>query len=150
MSTVNTAGNGRAGRGQFGPGNRYGQGNPNVKRMYELRQALLESLDTDAVQRVGRRLLALAEGGDVTAAKLLFDYTLGKPPQALELSGLGGEPLGLDWERLQSVLLTSLARFPDARLAVVMALKGMVDADATGPPDSGPGPGGDDALGAGD
>lgn len=145
MSTVNHRSDGR-----FAPGNRAALGNPLNRRMQALRKALLDSAEPDDVRRVGKRLLALAEEGDVQAAKVYLDFLIGRPAQAIELSGPDGEPLGVDWERLQTVLLTSLSRFPEARLAVVMALKGLADVDATGPAGDGPGRGGDDALGVGD
>ena len=88
------------------------------------------SADTGAVQRVARKLVVLAEDGDVQAAKLWLEYIIGKPPQALELSGPDGEPLGLDWPRLQSVLLGALSRFPEAKVQVALALRGLAADDS--------------------
>ncbi len=122
MSTVNHRSDGR-----FAPGNRVALGNPNNRKMHDLRRALLDSADADAVVRVGNRLRALAEGGDVQAAKLWMEYVIGKPPQAIELSGPDGEPLGVDWVRLQDALMGALSRFPDARVAVAVALRGLAD-----------------------
>src|SRR4051812_16452448 len=149
MSAVRTDSDGRTPDGRFGPGNRLSGGNPNARRLFELRKALLDSADADDVRRVGRRLLALAEDGDVQAAKLWLENVVGKPAQAIELSGPDGEPLGVDWGRLQAVLLGALSRFPEARVQVALALRGLADdnrdAERAGdgtrpePPDGGPG-----------
>jgi hypothetical protein len=95
--------------------------------MYELRQALLDAADPAAVARVGRKLAELAEAGDVQAAKVFLEYACGRPAQAVELSGPDGEPLGVDWSRLQGVLLEALGRFPEAKEVVAVALKGLAD-----------------------
>ena len=113
--------------GRFAPGNKLGKGNPLARRSHELRKALVESADADAVREVGRKLKEFALEGDVSAAKLWLEYTVGKPVQAVEVSGPDGEPLGVDWGRLQNVLLGALASFPEAKIQVAMALKGLVN-----------------------
>jgi hypothetical protein len=123
MSTVRPGFDGRDGAGRFAPGNRLAAGNPLAKRMHAHRKALLDSTTPEDVQRVGRRLFDLAVGGDVAAAKVWLEYVVGKPPQALELSGPDGEPLGVDWERLQNVMLGALARFPEAKVALAAELR---------------------------
>jgi hypothetical protein len=127
MSTIRNDSNGRLDGGRFAPGHQFAKGNPNARRMYALRKALLDSAGPDDVRRVGKKLLDLAEGGDVAAAKVWLEYTVGKPPQALELSGPDGEPLGVDWPRLQAVLLGALGRYPEAKVAVAVALRGLAD-----------------------
>ncbi len=132
MESVSDGPSGRVGQGRFAPGNRFASGNPQAKRMYELRRALLDSADPDRVKAVGLKMLELAESGDVMAARLILEYLLGKPPQALELSGPDGEPLGMDLAKLQEAILGALARFPEARIAVAVALKGAADASDAG------------------
>jgi hypothetical protein len=127
MATVRPGFDGRDGAGRFARGNAIARGNPFARRMATLRQALLDSATPDDVQRVGRMLLGLAEAGDVAAAKVWLEYTVGRPPQALELSGPEGEPLSFDLSRLQSVLLGALASYPEAKVAVAAALKGLAD-----------------------
>jgi hypothetical protein len=95
--------------------------------MYELRAALLEAADGETVARVGRKLAELAEGGDVQAAKVWLEYVVGRPPQALELSGPFGSPLGGDWSQFQRILLGALGNFPEARVALAVALRGLAD-----------------------
>jgi hypothetical protein len=77
--------------GRFAPGNRCSPGNPNARRIFELRRALLDSIDAEAVGRIGRKLVELAEGGDLEATKVLFSYVLPKPTQELSL-GLSDAP----------------------------------------------------------
>jgi hypothetical protein len=116
---------GRTREGRFGPGNQYARGNPQNRRVAEFRQSLLDATDSDTVVRVGKTLSDLAVAGDVTAAKVWLEFVIGKPPQAVELSGPDGEPLGVDWERLQATLLGALGRFPEAKVAVAVALRGL-------------------------
>jgi hypothetical protein len=146
VTAVRDGSYGRGDGGRFGPGNRFAGGNPNARRMNELRTALLDAAGPDDVRRVGLKLAELAGGGDVQAAKVFLDYVVGKPPQALELSGRDGEPLGVDWGRLQAALMGALAAYPDAKVSVALALRGLADdarSDA-GQPGDGPGPEPDD------
>src|SRR3954468_11494102 len=102
---VKPGSNGRPGHtpdGKFARGNKLASGNPVAKRMYELRRALLDAADAGTVQRVARKMGELAAGGDVAAARLYLEYTVGRVPQAIELSGPDGSPIGLDWARLES------------------------------------------------
>jgi hypothetical protein len=121
--------------GRFATGNGFGRGNPHLRRVHALRARLLEVVDEDAVGRLGRKLLELAEGGDLEAAKVLLAYALGKPPASVALTGPEGEPLGPDWGRLQSTILGALGAFPEARVAVALELRRLADDDADGPTD---------------
>jgi hypothetical protein len=126
--SVKTVDNGRTPGGRFALGNAFARGNPNTRRMHELRHALLAAVRPEDVQAVGAKLLELARAGDIQAARLWLEFVVGKPSQAIELSGPEGEPVGLDWDRLQTTLLTALTRFPEARVEVAMALRGLGDA----------------------
>lgn len=121
MSATN--GDGRLTDGRFAPGNKLARGNPQHRRMAELRAAALEEATPERVRAMVRKLMALALGGDVPAARLALEYTLGKPPQALELSGPDGGPLGADWEAVRTAILTALDGFPEAKLAVALSLR---------------------------
>src|SRR3954466_6916760 len=101
QETVRNGTKGRLTAGRFGAGNRFGGGNPNARRMFDLRKALLDSAKPEDVQAVGAKLAELAMAGDVQAAKLWLEYTVGKPPQAVELTGPDGSALGLDWQRVE-------------------------------------------------
>jgi hypothetical protein len=127
--------------GRFGPSNGFGRGNPEHRRMKELRSALLASVDDATMAEVGATLAGLARGGDIDAIKVLLSYTIGKPPQAIALTGPEGESLGVDWPAIQGAVLGALAAFPEARLAVALKLKAVVDdARGTGAPGDGAGP----------
>jgi hypothetical protein len=82
--------------GRFGPNNKFGRGNPSHARMHALRATLLDAVDDGAMERVCKKLIALAEGGDLEAIRILFSYTIGKPPRAIEISGPDAGPLGSD------------------------------------------------------
>jgi hypothetical protein len=74
-----TGGNGRAANGTFARGNKCAVGNPHARRVNALRNELFAVVTPAAMKRVATKLLALAEGGDVLAVKLLLRYTLGRP-----------------------------------------------------------------------
>lgn len=79
-----TGGNGRGQGGRFGAGNRFGKGNPHAKRVARLRSAMLKSVSPRELHEVVMALLGQAKGGDVAAAKELFQRLLG-PPEAIDL-----------------------------------------------------------------
>lgn len=138
--TVRPGLDGRIEGGRFAPGNAIGRGNPHAKRMHEFRKALLDSAQPDDIQRVARRLVEAAEAGDVQAAKLWLEYVIGKPPQAIELSGTDGEPL-LNADRLTSLVLSALGGYPEARIRVAVALRKALSDDARGDEPTGDDPG---------
>ena len=137
----NTGSNGRQQEGRFAPGNKFAKGNPNLRKMHALRSSLLASVDDKTMAEIGAKLAGLARGGDLEAIKILLAYTIGKPPTAVALTGPEGEPLGLDWQAVQTAVMTALAGFPEARLAVAMKLTGMAeDARTAGTIGDGVGP----------
>ncbi len=71
--------NGRLHGGQFGPGNRFGKGNPRINRLAANHQALLDCLTADEVTALARRLYDFAMAGDVRAAEYLLNRLCGKP-----------------------------------------------------------------------
>ena len=126
--------NGRSPDGRFALGNQAAAGNPINRRMKELRRALLDSTSPEDVKAVGQTLWELATGGDVQAAKVWLEFVIGKPPQALEVSGPDGQALGM--EVVMTAVLAALAPYPEARLAVAAGLKevGHVSGDDPGDP----------------
>ncbi len=70
---------GRDRRGRFVKGNPGGPGNPHARKVAVLRGELLGAVSRTALRRVVKRMVALAEGGDVQAAKLLLDRLFGPP-----------------------------------------------------------------------
>jgi hypothetical protein len=131
--TVRTGPFGRDQGGRFAPGNAIASGNPNSRKMFELRKALLDSdmASPAAVQAVFHRLLKKAlgdpkadddDGGDLAAMRVYLDFTIGRPVQAVELSGPDGEPLGGDLARVRGAILAALEDEPAARFKVARAL----------------------------
>jgi hypothetical protein len=71
--------NGRDAGGRFTRGNAGGPGNPHARRVARLRSVMLKSVDGAAIQRIMAALIRRAEDGDVPAAALILNYTVGKP-----------------------------------------------------------------------
>jgi hypothetical protein len=81
----------RGENGRFLKGNPGGPGNPYVKQVAQLKAALFEALTTDDIQAVMRRMRDAALAGDVAAARLLLEYTVGKPLPGGTASALDAE-----------------------------------------------------------
>ena len=75
-------GNGRDASGRFAKGNSGGPGNPQAKRVGELRTAFLEAVSTEDMRLLARKLLEQAKAGDVQAAREVLMRTLGRPTEA--------------------------------------------------------------------
>src|SRR4029453_10244993 len=71
--------NGRDEQGRFVRGNRGGPGNPMAARIFSFRQACMDAISPAELQRVLRKLLAMARRGDVSAARVLLERVLGRP-----------------------------------------------------------------------
>src|SRR5262249_24066865 len=74
--------------GRFVKNNPGGPGNPYAHRVAALRSALLERVTEEDIHPIAARLVELARSGDVSAARLLFSYSLGKPAEAADPDGL--------------------------------------------------------------
>jgi hypothetical protein len=105
--------------GRFVRGNSVGLGNPAHKRMRQLRQQFLDCVDDQAVQEVTATLIEMAKGGDTQAMRIFYEWTIGRPPQAVELSGPDGEPLAMG--AILAVITEALAEHPDARIKLAAA-----------------------------
>jgi hypothetical protein len=70
--------------GRFGRGNAGGPGNPFARQVAELRKAMLDAVTVDRIRNIAESMVQRAEKGDVAAAKLVLQYTLGKPAPAVE------------------------------------------------------------------
>lgn len=78
-----TVDSGRGADGRFLPGNTAGRGNPLAKKAQRLRAELMRSVTTGELREIVKALVKAAVDGDVQAARLLLDRTLG-PPIALD------------------------------------------------------------------
>jgi hypothetical protein len=118
--------NGRVPGGRFAVGHTHSRGPRNTK-MAELRRAVLEVETPERVRSVIDKMREQATAGDASAARVYLDHVLGKAPQSVELSGLDGESLGVDWTRVEAAVLAALQPFGEqARFAVALALRGVV------------------------
>jgi len=76
-------GDGETGRdkatGRFLPGNRCGRGSPLAAAAQRLRVALFRAVKVGDVRGIIGAMVERAKGGDVAAAKLVLQYTLGEP-----------------------------------------------------------------------
>jgi hypothetical protein len=70
---------GRLKNGQFGPGNDFGPGNPNGRRVAQLRQALFLAIGPDDIREIALALIAQAKAGDLGSARIVLHYVLGRP-----------------------------------------------------------------------
>jgi hypothetical protein len=82
-----------ANSGSFAKGNKKGAGNSEVRRMAKYRQSIRSAISQDDVQYLALRMLEQAMQGDVAAARLILEYTCGKPKQPVELTGKDGGPI---------------------------------------------------------
>lgn len=83
--------NGRGANGRFVKGEYPGgPGNPFARQVAQLRAKLLQSVTEDDVEKVAKRLVALAKKGNIAAIRELLDRCLGKPQQNVDLSTGGG------------------------------------------------------------
>jgi hypothetical protein len=76
--------NGRGPGGRFAKGNAGGPGNPNARRVAELRAALLAVVSPADIRKVAAALLKKAKSGDVASIRELLQRLLG-PPEAVDL-----------------------------------------------------------------
>jgi hypothetical protein len=70
---------GREPNGQFAKGNTGGPGNPYARQVARMRVRALDSVSGDDVEAILAKMVELAKQGDVPAARLVLQYTLGRP-----------------------------------------------------------------------
>ena len=79
-------GDGRDAKGRFGPKNNCGQGGDTTPGR-EYRKAFMKALEDGDVENVTRSMVGKALDGDVPAARLIFEYAMGKPKETVEVLG---------------------------------------------------------------
>ena len=105
-----------ANTGRFAPGNKLSPGNPNARRMHELRKSVLEAGTEEDIQAVIRKMAEMGKGGDVMAARCYLEYVVGKPTQAIELSNADGSAIELP--SIVATIMVALGDDPAARAEV--------------------------------
>ncbi len=93
-------------------------GNKNAVKSKPWAEAIDRAIkrDRDALDRLARKLIAMAAEGDMTAMKELGDRLDGKPKQQVEMSGEDGGPLALISSNITDAqLIAFAARFISGR-----------------------------------
>ena len=70
--------NGRDSAGRFTAGNGFGAGNPFARQSARIRSALMLSVTDDDVTAIVRAMIDRAKSGDVNAARLVLERTIGR------------------------------------------------------------------------
>ncbi len=76
---------GRETNGYFARGNTIAKGNAVARRMQAHRATLLAAVTPEQIERVWAALVAMAESGDVAAARVFLAYAVGKPAENVKL-----------------------------------------------------------------
>jgi hypothetical protein len=87
----------RDAKGRFGKGNKGGPGNPFARKVAQLRAALVNFVTEDDMKHLCFVLKMRAEGGDMQAMKLLFQYVLGKPTETVDPDRLDVD----EWQKMK-------------------------------------------------
>jgi len=79
LTPQSPVGDGRNSAGRFAAGNKAGRGNPHNQRAQQIRAALFEAVDPEAIRDAVRAVVELARTGDLKALEAILDRTIGKP-----------------------------------------------------------------------
>ncbi len=87
----------RSQNGRFLKGNRGGPGNPHADKVAKLKVAMLSAVSEKSMRTVIRKLVEMAEGGDLKAIELLLNRTIGKadasaPVALVQMNGTQCDP----------------------------------------------------------
>ncbi len=88
---------GRAPNGRFAKGNPGGPGNPFARQVAAFRQEFMAAVTGEDIAVIVRALIDKAKAGDVAAARLVIQYTLGKPAETVDPDRLDE----MEWEQWQ-------------------------------------------------
>lgn len=83
-------------KGRFQPGNTLGKGNIGSRRMAEMRRAWHEATTPLKMQAVEQAIYQAVIDGDMMAARLWLDYTLGKPKALPDEADEDAQPLVIE------------------------------------------------------
>jgi hypothetical protein len=118
--------------GQFLIGHKFSGGGSKVsQRIHQHRQSLLEAVTADDVRSVGAKLLELAKGGDVQAAKVWLEFVIGKPTTPVEVSTADGQALTLP--AIIAVVLAALGDDQAAKIRAAAAFRKLGSTGGDGP-----------------
>jgi hypothetical protein len=80
---ANNGDGGRDGKGRFKARNPGGPGNPFARQVAQLRSALIQRVTMEDMGVIADDLILKARNGNLAAIKLLFQYVIGKPTDAV-------------------------------------------------------------------
>src|SRR5688572_9300560 len=83
--------------GRFASGNKAGNGNPFARQVAQLKVAVLKFMTEDKLAKILEAVFAQACEGNLAAARLLLQYSLGQPSKAVEPDRLDNE----EWKLLK-------------------------------------------------
>jgi hypothetical protein len=86
---------GRGSNGRFLKGNKGGPGNPHARQAAALRQAFLAAVTAEDIATIAQAMIEKARQGDVAAARLVIQYSLGRPAEAVDPDRLDE----LEWQQ---------------------------------------------------
>ena len=88
----------RDANGRFAIGNDGGPGNPFARQTAALHSAFLQRATPEDMKAIADKLIEQAKAGNVVAAKLVLQYTIGKPAPAVQPDNLDAE----EWEHTKT------------------------------------------------
>ena len=88
----------RDANGRFAIGNDGGPGNPFARQTAALHSAFLQRATPEDMKAIADKLIEQAKAGNVVAAKLVLQYTIGKPAPAVQPDNLDSE----EWEHTKT------------------------------------------------
>jgi hypothetical protein len=88
---------GRSANGRFAKGNPGGPGNPFARQVAAMRQEFFTAVTGEDIAAIARVMIEKAKEGDVAAARIVLQYTLGKPAATVDPDRLDE----MEWEQWQ-------------------------------------------------
>ena len=94
---------GRNALGRFTKGNPYGGQSPGAPRqelVRRFRELLYDMTAAEEIAEIWLAVMKKAKKGNLTAARLIFQYTLGDPDKFISVDYSGGVELVWDWDKV--------------------------------------------------
>jgi hypothetical protein len=92
---------GRGSDGKFVKGNRRGPGNPFARKIAAMRRAFFDAVTEEDLAAIARAMIEKAKQGGGAAARLVAQYTMGRPAEAVDPDRLDE----MEWQQWQRELV---------------------------------------------
>jgi hypothetical protein len=92
---------GRGSDGKFVKGNKGGPGNPFARKLAAMRRAFFAAVTKEDLAAIAQAMIEKAKAGDVAAARLVIQYTMGRPAEAVDPDRLDE----MEWQQWQRELV---------------------------------------------